>query len=259
MIVDCWSEDCWLDPDGPSKLNLHRPSDMITSLQWLCHLKQSPLAGATRRKRLVIYRRKLRLFACACCRHYWDLVQSDDSRAAVTIAERFADGLARKKELKAACVQAPLPDNSSGRGYSRSDMAMMAMHDAALDDPFAAAHRADEYLSGLAWPEYAASKEEITACWQRDQARICGILRDVVGNPFQPPPYLDHSWLDLNDGAVRQLANAIYDDRAFDRLPMLADALEHAGCADAAILPHCREPRVHVRGCWVIDALVGKS
>jgi hypothetical protein len=138
-------------------------------------------------------------------------------------------------------------------------MAMMAMHDAALDDSFTAAWRATEYLDVLALPEYAESKDEITACWERDQARICGILRDIVGNPFQPPPYLDHSWLDLNDGAIRELAQAIYDDRAFDRLPLLADTLVHAGCTDAAILLHCREPGVHVRGCWLVDALLGKS
>ena len=52
---------------------------------------------------------------------------------------------------------------------------------------------------------------------------------------------------------------SIYDDRAFDRLPILADALEDAGCADAAILSHCRGPGEHVRGCWVVDLLLGKA
>ena len=55
------------------------------------------------------------------------------------------------------------------------------------------------------------------------------------------------------------MAQSIYDARAFDRLPLLADALEDAGCADADILSHCRTPGEHVRGCWVVDLLLGKS
>jgi hypothetical protein len=58
---------------------------------------------------------------------------------------------------------------------------------------------------------------------------------------------------------VVKLAQAIYDDRAFDRLPILADALEDAGCHDAGILAHCRGPGPHVKGCWVVDLLLGKT
>jgi hypothetical protein len=66
-------------------------------------------------------------------------------------------------------------------------------------------------------------------------------------------------WLSWNDGIVPKLAQAIYDDRVFDRLPILADALEEAGCTNADILNHCRRPGEHVRGCWVVDLLLGKS
>jgi hypothetical protein len=62
-----------------------------------------------------------------------------------------------------------------------------------------------------------------------------------------------------NESTVTELAQAIYTDRAFDRLPILADALEEAGCTDAAILEHCRGPGPHVRGCWVVDLLLGKE
>jgi hypothetical protein len=55
------------------------------------------------------------------------------------------------------------------------------------------------------------------------------------------------------------LAQAIYDERAFEHLPVLADALEEAGCTDAAILGHCRQPGPHARGCWVVDLLVGRE
>ncbi len=83
-------------------------------------------------------------------------------------------------------------------------------------------------------------------------------LRDIFGNPFRPV-ILDSFWLAWNDGAIRKMAHSIYDDRAFDRLPLLADALEDAGCTDADILSHCRTPGEHVRGCWVVDLLLGKS
>ena len=77
----------------------------------------------------------------------------------------------------------------------------------------------------------------------------------------QPLPSCDRhpSWLSWNDGTIPKLAQAIYDDRAFDRLPILADALEEAGCDNADILNHCRQPGEHVRGCWVVDLLLNKS
>ena len=56
-----------------------------------------------------------------------------------------------------------------------------------------------------------------------------------------------------------RIAQAIYDKRAFDRMPILADALEDAGCDNADILAHCRGPNEHVRGCWVVDLILGKQ
>ena len=91
-----------------------------------------------------------------------------------------------------------------------------------------------------------------------ERRQLAVILRDVIGNPFRSVSVLP-SWLAWNDGAIRKMAQAIYDGRAFDRLPLLADALEEAGCADADILSHCREPGEHVRGCWVVDLLLGKA
>ncbi len=81
------------------------------------------------------------------------------------------------------------------------------------------------------------------------------LLRDVFGNPFRPV-MLRSSWL---TSTVKDLSAAIYGDRAFDRLPLLADALEDADCTNADILAHCRGPGPHVRGCWVVDLLLGKK
>lgn len=81
------------------------------------------------------------------------------------------------------------------------------------------------------------------------------LLRDIFGNPFRPVSP-NSAWL---TDTVLSLAQDIYDKQAFDRLPILADALEEAGCDDADILGHCRERGNHVRGCWPIDLLLGKQ
>ena len=83
----------------------------------------------------------------------------------------------------------------------------------------------------------------------------CAIARDVLGNPFRPVAF-DPAWRTAD---VVGLARAIYEDRAFDRLPVLADALMDAGCTDPAILAHCRGDGPHVRGCWVVDLVPGKE
>jgi hypothetical protein len=84
------------------------------------------------------------------------------------------------------------------------------------------------------------------------------LLRDIFGNPFCPT-VISPAWLSWNGDAIPQLAQAIYDERRFKDLLVLADALKEVGCTDAAILNHCRQPGKHVRGCWVVDLILGKS
>lgn len=88
---------------------------------------------------------------------------------------------------------------------------------------------------------------------ERQQQR--GLIREIAGNPFRPAAF-DPSWL---TSTVVALAQGVHRDRAFDRLPILADALQDAGCENVDILNHCRQPGAHVRGCWVIDLLLGKE
>jgi hypothetical protein len=85
-------------------------------------------------------------------------------------------------------------------------------------------------------------------------AARCQMIREMFGNPFRPVT-LDVSCL---TSTVTQLAEAIYQERAFDRMPILADALEDAGCTDQDMLEHCRAGGEHVRGCWVVDRLLGR-
>ncbi len=94
----------------------------------------------------------------------------------------------------------------------------------------------------------------------RDAARQdqVNLLHDLFGNPFRQVT-VDTGWLTWNDATIPALAVAIYEERAFDRLPILADALEDAGCAGADILRHLRGPGPHVRGCWAVDLLLGKE
>jgi hypothetical protein len=93
----------------------------------------------------------------------------------------------------------------------------------------------------------------------REWAAQAHLVRDLFANPFRPAVTLDPAWLTWNGGTVPWLARAIYADRAFDQFPLLADAVEDAGCGDTETLGHLREPGRHVRGCWAVDLLLGKE
>ena len=91
-----------------------------------------------------------------------------------------------------------------------------------------------------------------TVAERREQAAL---VRCLFGNPFRPRP-ARAAWLTRE---VRALADGIYAERAFDRMPSLADALEASGCTNAELIEHCRSAREHARGCWVVDLLLGKG
>ena len=104
--------------------------------------------------------------------------------------------------------------------------------------------------------------DRIRAGWSaaglEERQEQLALLRDIIGNPFQSVA-LDPAWSAWNDGTLSKLAQDIYNDRAFDRLPVLADALEDAGCDNAELLSHLRGPGPHVRGCWALDLILGRS
>jgi hypothetical protein len=91
--------------------------------------------------------------------------------------------------------------------------------------------------------------------WYSEVIAQCNLVRDLFGNPFRPVS-LDTTW---QSATVMSIAAALYDERDFDRMPILADALEDVGCTNTDILNHCRQPGVHARGCWVVDAILGKD
>jgi hypothetical protein len=200
--------------------------------------------------------RKRRLFAVACCRRFWHLIVPEKCRQAVTAAEQFADWKIGEKEL----------GNHQASAQAAAARVLRAHAHATV---FTAALGADSALWALpvvtaaCWavvPEAAklagrATYFPLMAAESRHQA---GLARDVFGNPFRPA-VLAADWLTWDGGTIPRLAQSLYDDRAFAALPVLADALEEAGCTDPDILGHCRQGGEHVRGCWVVDLLLGRE
>lgn len=85
------------------------------------------------------------------------------------------------------------------------------------------------------------------------------VMREIFGNPFRPTPTIDPAWRAWHDATIVKLTQQMYDSRDFAAMPVLADALEEAGCTTSDILDHCRGPGQHVRGCWVVDLILGKE
>jgi hypothetical protein len=194
--------------------------------------------------------RKLRLLACACAREIWHALGDPASRLAVETAERYADGEATSAELDEAWEAAREAAERADRAGALTDVrdgAWTAWAAAAISPLDAASHALEYYTrlqrSGRSEPRARAPFAEIVDC--------------VVG--LQPQPFASGTWLSANAGTVRRLAEGVYADRAFERLPLLADALEDAGCTDAELLSHLRGPGLHVRGCWAVDLVLGKS
>jgi hypothetical protein len=180
--------------------------------------------------------RKLRLFAVACVQRY--AAFNGVIRGAIRVSELYADGITNRYDLAAVRRVAT-------QFQRQSRQWRVVMGAGAVGNVSAVAH-----------PSAFAAAQGILPTVVPDVA-IHG-LGEVFGNPYQPA-VVDPSWLSWNEGTVVKLAQSIYSDRAFDRLPILADALEESGCYDAGILAHCRGPGPHVLGCFVLDALLGKS
>jgi hypothetical protein len=231
-MVERMTEADWLDNDRANP-------------QWMLWQLTPPLGKVTRTR---AGRRKLRLFACACCRlvdPYLDAFGLSDS---VGVAERFAEGQATSEELAAAHARIARPEFQEG-----TDSPRLLAYWAPRLAQIATGTMAD---ISLFLPPYRVVDAGFPGSAIEANARLCDLVRCVFGNPFRPvaPP---QPWLKWNGGALVRLARVIDDERAFDQLPVLADALEEAGCTDAAILAHCRGPGPHVRGCWVVDLLLG--
>jgi hypothetical protein len=195
--------------------------------------------------------RKLRLFACGCARLHQERMTSHGQQA-VEAAERFADDLAGySKMITAGSAVAAIFQAWEFEDYHEDSPASLP---SCAEDGVA---RATAYAN--AW-QAATSVMRISALSTPVKVRdkmYQGVLEEVFGDPYAPPP-IDPAWLAWNDRTIPKLARAIYQECAFERMPILGDALEEAGCHDPAILEHCRadqETHQHFRGCWVLDLL----
>jgi len=212
--------------------------------------------------------RKWRLFAVACCHSVLHSLVDLRCRDAIAVTERLADGNAFSDELEAAqrLACAALEDAGADRKRHPVEDVVRVITIPTLDAKSVAHATAMSVVSvigEMAWKAEMdhgrrSQKNRRRGAWRQEETIQISLLRDVVGNPFRPAT-LAPAWLAWNDGVVLKLAQAVYDDRAFDQLPILADALEEAGCDNQDILNHCRQAGKHVRGCWVVDLLLGKE
>jgi hypothetical protein len=180
-----------------------------------------------------VSRRQLLLFACACARG-WDHPMA---ARGVELGEGLADGKIDERAWRASFPPLPsylLPQLPFNVGP-------------ALFQQFITPH----HIAGLA-AYIGFVRGEVRA-----GARQADFLRDVVGNPFRRPG-LPEAVRRFDGGIVARLAEPIYDEQDYARLPVLGDALEEAG-ADLALVEHCHAEGPHVRGCWVIDLVLGKA
>ncbi len=197
--------------------------------------------------------RKLRLIAVECCRQIEHLL---DQRCvgALDVAERFADGRASPADLAAARSAAYDVyyecDDSEGR-ESAADAVESACASEDLEEYVHHAMWVVLNLAGIGMPRpLMKAKRRLV------KLAFVQLLRDVIGDPFRPV-IVEPSWLKWENGTVVKMAQHIYDYRQFSLLPVLSDALEEAGCCEEQIIKHCRLEARHVRGCWVLDVLLG--
>ena len=200
--------------------------------------------------------RKVRLFGCACCRRIWRLLPDEANRDLVAAVEDRPEGAFDDPELyEAICAS------------SRREYELLKDH----------AFWAAKYL-GRTFYKFTPLSCVAEVCRRaalRVSAGLAGggegaaqavLLREVFGNPFRPPPAIAPAVLAWEGGTVVNLARLAYEERQLpsgeldpQRLAVLADALEEAGCMDDAVLGHLRGPGPHVRGCFAVDWILGKS
>jgi hypothetical protein len=177
--------------------------------------------------------RKRRLYLVALCRRFWGDLPAPTGHAAVEAAEAFADGRLAVADLGAA-HQSHLRAHTAaaverGKRWARTRECLLSACALAAADP-----------AGC----------RLVAATGREVVPVAAVLlRDTFGDRFRAVAF-DRGWRTTD---VLGVARGIYDERAFDRLPILADALQDAGCDSEDILDHCRGPGPHVRGCWVVD------
>jgi hypothetical protein len=183
--------------------------------------------------------RKLRLCACGCCRLIPEFMESNPDLAGLELTERDVDA------ALGADAFDDIDEQWDIRWYRRDGWNALARAIGSYREAAGDRGRSSELN------EEVHDLERV-----RRESKLAELIRCIFGNPFQPVA-VDPAWL---TSTVVALARGIYDDRAFDRMPILADALQDSGCDNDDVLNHCRDEKAtHVRGCWVVDLVLGKQ
>jgi hypothetical protein len=217
----------------------------------------------------VIGERKLGLFAVACCRRVDHHLVAETTRNLVDAAEQFFTNQGSEEDL-AEAVEALLDEEAALEreelGHKETQIANAADIAIIMGSGLSLAYYGaicsgnecyEELIGGLDVLQHATTRRG-TARAAEESARQADLLRDMAGNPFRRVT-INQAWLRWKDRTVAKLAESIFEERRFVDLPVLADALEEAGCTDRDLLDHLRGPGPHVPGCWAVDLLLDKK
>jgi hypothetical protein len=209
--------------------------------------------------------RRWRLFAVACARQVWHLLPAEGRRL-VEGVEKFADGQGDLQRLTEASYRVAVRwDKESVAATRASQAATAAARSAtATEAAWAGAQTWRQAAAALAWqatikvPPWELARPTWDRAQRAAHAAQCELMRDLFLPLFQPVTFAP-AWREWHGGAAGKIAQEIYDRRRFEELPILADALEDAGCDERALLDHCRSGGPHVRGCWALDLVLNKG
>jgi hypothetical protein len=182
--------------------------------------------------------RRLRLFASACCRGI--LSKFDPYHGALNVSEGIAEGKRTSKLLRGLSFWSTVA-SEAGDPPGWAIQQALDVGEYGLDGEFT------DWVAGL-----RPNGKEVDP--MDDLARFADLARCVFGNPFRPVA-ANPAWL---TSTVVTLVKQMYEKKTFDAMPILADALQDAGCEEAELLDHCRGGGPHCRGCWVLDLVLGK-
>jgi hypothetical protein len=195
--------------------------------------------------------RKLLLLIAGCGRCVWqDAGPGSEKRVWVERTERCADGAETVADMESLAAWAGRSLPGAPGSLPPYGLTLAFPYGLALANPV----ELWESIDVFGWGDPLAA-DRVDQYFGKTSGNGCTVIRDVIGNPFSPVT-VEPGWL---TPTVTELARGIYEGRAFDRLPILADALQDAGCDHADVLGHCRGSGPHVRGCWVVDLVLGKS
>jgi len=159
----------------------------------------------------------------------------------VDLTERWADGFATDEELHQAAELAEANEWHFDTLTARANTGAERL--AAITEDIETCYDSTRCAEHATWDDFGERRGQTD------------LIRDIFGNPFRPVTF-DPAW---RTTIAVQLAQGMYDSRDFAAMPILADALQDAGCDNADILDHCRGAGPHVRGCWVVDLVLGKE